>query len=256
MFKKKSVCVCSYSKYMENMKLGKKIDSYDKVVRINNGLNVLEPKSFGNKIDVFASSFLGGKIGFIERCYHALHKKKESIQNILIEKNVKDIIAINYGQTTLIDEIKKDYSDKFKICVAEDTLPKILFIITTGLATIIIVLKNKPKELFICGFDFTMYLHKAYENLYREHRAKFVGRLNKTYEEMGDDYHSTLFEKYLLKKLMLKYKFTVDDHLKKILDEINVDELDENIYTRRIKTEIFKEKFINYYNDIISIIDV
>ena len=48
MFKKNTVCICSYSKYMENMKLGKKINSFEKN---NNVIKYEGPRSINNIVD-------------------------------------------------------------------------------------------------------------------------------------------------------------------------------------------------------------
>jgi len=81
----KSVCVVSYAKYMENKKMGKIIDSYDKVVRINNGINI--PKDlyddFGSKKDIYAGSFCGGKNNFILKTYCYLNKKKRELTYLI-----------------------------------------------------------------------------------------------------------------------------------------------------------------------------
>jgi len=346
--KGQSICITSYSKSMEKSGLGKKIDSYDQVVRINNGVNILNTKDLGSKCDIFACSFLGGKIKFIENCYedindlidndvrkekvksihskykikndyweylvpkvnHELSKikgekgdktmkqikkekekppkkdlvkniiKKElikklynqyngtvdksilkkklrntiSICDILLEKQVKNILIFTNNKENYDEDELNCYSKYYKIIVQNPNNPIIYYMVTTGLCTIITILQAKPKNLFICGFDFTMYLYNGYDDLYKKYRGGYTDRLNKTYEEYQDDYHSTIFEKYVLKKLWKKYNFEIDEKMINMLNEIKEDELDGKIFKKVLKENMFQDSYLNYYNDIIKII--
>ena len=79
--KNQNVCVISYAKYMNGKKMGKIIDSFDKVVCINNGINIdkKDIEDFGKKTDIYAGSFCGGKNCFITKTYNYLNKTKEKI---------------------------------------------------------------------------------------------------------------------------------------------------------------------------------
>jgi len=82
-------------------------------------------------------------------------------------------------------------------------------IVTYNNQAIIQLLYLKPKELMVVGFDFTMNFFKDYEDFYRMFRTaeKSELRLNKTYDQVPNLKHSTIFEKYIMKKLWIKYKF-------------------------------------------------
>lgn len=170
----------------------------------------------------------------------------KKVKNVLIFTNNKD----NYDEKELMT-----YSKFYKIIVQNPNNPIIYYMVTTGLCTIITILQSKPKSLFICGFDFTMYLYNGYDDLYKKYRGGYTDRLNKTYEEYQDDYHSTIFEKYILKKLWKVYKFEIDEKLEKLLNEIRENELDEQIFRKILKGKLFEDKYVNYYNDIVKIIE-
>ena len=252
---KDKVCIVSYSKSMEDSNLGKHINSFDKVVRINNGINILDKKDLGSKCDMFACSFFGGKVALIEACYERLNKKKLSIYEILSKKKTEVIFVFTNNKSHYDNDEFTKNKEKFNIIITNQENPIIYYMITTGLCTIITILQAKPKELFVCGFDFTMYLYRGYDDLYRIYGGKFVERLNKTYEEYQDLYHSTVFEKYILKKLWKKFNFTMDENMVKMLEELDISDMDNRLFQKILKGKLFQDTYINYYNDIIKIIE-
>lgn len=243
------VCIVSYAKYMENKKMGKIIDSYDKVVRINNGLNIVNPKYFGTKTDIYSSNFFHGKSCMIVETYKFMNniEKELTIFDLLKIYKVKDILINNKNEAC---ENIIEAANKYKLNFLVKPYKNLKLPISTGLQAIIQILFLKPKELFICGFDFSMFFFKDYEEHYKRLRkARF--RLNKTYDEDPTIKHSTLFEKYVMKKLWIDYLFKVDGNLEKILMEYDITNLDEKC----LEIDKFKEKYIKIYEDIKNLIE-
>lgn len=248
----KRICIVSYAKYMEQKKFGRLINSYDIIVRINNGVNIANKKHFGERTDVFSGNFFGGKNKIIISTWNYLNpkNKKNNIFKVLKELNIKNVLINNkFGNRfDIINECRKQ---KLNILVNPSITTRLP--ITTGLQAIIHLLYLKPKELMIIGFDFTTNFHKDYEFFYRLCRndVKSNERLNKNYEDSESLRHSTLFEKYVLKKLWKQYNFRVDQFLKNILDNFNIDNMDNNILELKIN-KTYKDIYDNY---IISLIE-
>lgn len=242
----KRVCIVSYAKYMEEKKFGKIIDSYDKVVRVNNGVNIPDKKHFGSKTDIFSANFFGGKNGVIIKTWNYLNKTNEKVTifEVIQRLNIKDILINNKNSpsTEPIFRAKKSGLNVLVDPSINSRLP-----ITTGMQAIIQLLYLKPKELMIIGFDFTMNLHKDYEEFYKMFRKaeRVESRLNKTYDECPDIKHSTIFEKYLLKKLWQQYKLNVDPFLLKILKNFDITGLDDKV----LEIANINKKFIDLYNN-------
>jgi len=236
-----SYCIVSYAKYMESLKLGKKIEKFDKVVRINNGINVVDKKIFGKRTDVFAGSFCIGKNILITKTYNFLNKTNiNDVTELILKNNVKEILIYNE---------KKKFSDMKKLKKI-NIIPQVIkknYGITTGLQSIINILALKPKKLLVCGFDFTTNLASSYDKFYRMFRPDQANiRLNKNYDDDKTSKHSTIFEKYILKKLWEKYNFDIDPILKNILNDFSLRGLDDY--------KIKRGKFIDIFNKIITYI--
>jgi len=247
--KKYKVCIVSYAKYMENKPIGHIIDKYDKVVRINNGVNITDKKCFGSKNDIFSSSFSDNKLTMIVNTYNHLNNTNfKRVYNVINDLKIENVL-INHDNPDFFNVIKKNCK-QFNLNLLFDPKKNLKLPITSGLQAIIQILYLKPKELFICGFDFTMYFHKDYEKFYRMFKSEKADRLNKTYDEQNID-HSTNFEKYILKKLWKKYNFKVDEFLEEILKKYEIKDKDNIILTQR-NVNI---KYIDAYNQIIKLLD-
>lgn len=242
----KTVCIVSYAFYMYNKNLGKIIDSYDFVLRINNGIHNLNSNDFGEKNTIASFSMSKGKTGIVEQTYKVIFKKKKNFLNICKEYGFLYVIGIindledEYWKNFLIDN--KNIYDCITKFNKNYSYLKIMGL-TCGLHSIIFILKNKPEKLFICGFDFSLNLHPDYAKFY-----PIPSNLNKSYEEIQKNWHSSVFERYLLKKLYLNYNFLVDNELQKILDKINTENFDNNVFYAIFKGKlefnyIYKEAF-------------
>lgn len=73
--------------------------------------------------------------------------------------------------------------------------------------------------------------------------------LNKNYDVDKNCKHSTIMEKYLMKLLQKKYKFLIDNELKKILRNFNVSEL-HNIINPKVG-----KKYKDIYREVINYIE-
>lgn len=244
-----TVCVVSYAKYMKDLKMGAEIDSYDKVVRINNGINISsdDVSDFGKKTNILACSFCGGKNNFIVKTYNHLRKSKEKIDifDLIKSYNVKDIFICKSKAGNI-----EESATKHELNVLIPTNKHIEWAVTTGLQAIINVLKLKPKKLFLTGFSFTMELHPSYEKYYLMFKGEKIREsLDKNYDVDPNCKHSTIFEKYIMKKLVKRYKILVDKNMKRIISNFDLSGLNNKFNEKIAKT------YNEAYNEIINFID-
>jgi hypothetical protein len=252
--KEKDVCIVSYAKHMYNKSLGPIIDSHDTVIRINNGIHKLNVSDFGEKNSIASFTISTIKLGIVEDTYFKLFNQQKNFLQICKEYNFQNVMGF-------INELENEYWQNFLSlnkpiynCVTKFN-ENYNFLnsmgLTCGLSTIIFTLKQKPKNLFICGFDFTMSMHPDYSTYY-----PIQERIGKTYDEIQKNWHSTKFEKYLLKKLFLKYKFKVDEELDNILQSVNIEELDDDVYDAVFKDKLkYKFGYKESFNKIIDYIN-
>jgi hypothetical protein len=241
--KDKSVCLVSYASYMYGKKYGSVIDSNDVVVRINNGLNIINKKDFGRYTDIIYVYFAGAKTKVIYKTYNELNKTNIKLQDIL---TLKKLICISNISSDNINEYKIKYANN-NILFIETILPKI----TSGLSAMIILLYLKPKTLHMTGFSFDNFIYPGYDTFFKKYKKLTYSRLNKKFSEWNAP-HSELFEKYVVKSLLNTYNnVTTDDTMKDILNKItpdgNIDELHNNIY--------YDKTFIECFNIIKEFID-
>jgi len=229
--KDKTVCLVSYASYMYGKRYGSIIDSNDVVVRINNGLNILNKKDFGRYTDIIYIFFAGAKTNVIYKTYNELNKTNIKLQDIL---TLKKLICISNISVDKISEYKIKYANN-NILFIETILPKI----TSGLSAMIILLYLKPKSLHITGFSFDNFVYPGYEVFFQKYKKTTFDRLNKKFSEWNAP-HSELFEKYVVKSLINTYNnITTDDIMKDILNNIDINSLHNNIYYEKTFMECF-----------------
>jgi hypothetical protein len=257
----KSVCIVSYATYMQNKKLGKYIDSFDYVTRINIGIYPIDVDDFGKKTNIASLSISSNKIPKVIKIFNNFNNNKyNNIDDICKENNIKYVLGLGVKN----DEINKwkIYFDSFKDSNIKYLIDynydkytiKDLFGLTNGLKTIIYILKCKPIKTYICGFDFSMNIYDKYIP-YHQNVNNNNNNIS-SYEEWSKIkrnnslWHSTILEKYILKKLYIKFKFEIDDELKKILNKLNENNNDENIFNCVFYNIEVKIKYIDLFNKI------
>jgi hypothetical protein len=236
----KSVCIVSYASYMHKKHYGGIIDSHDVVVRINNGLNILNKKDFGTYTDILYVFFGGAKQKVIYKTFNELNNTNYTHLSEILK--LKNLITISNMNIEKINEYKIKYADS-NILFIESIVPKI----TSGISAIIIILHLKCKSLHITGFSFDNFIYPGYDKFFEKFKKLTYSRLNKKFSEWNAP-HSELFEKYVVKSLINKYNnITVDDNMNNIFNEINIDEIQDNIYYEKKFSEWFDiiVKFIN-----------
>ena len=237
--KEKTVCLVSYASYMYGKRYGSVIDSNDVVVRINNGLNILNKKDFGRYTDIIYIYFAGAKTKVIYKTYNELNNTNIKLQDILL---LKKLICISNISVDKMNEYKIKYANN-SILFIESILPKI----TSGLSAMIILLYLKPKSLHITGFSFDNFIYPGYEVFFKKYKRLTYERLNKKFSEWNAP-HSELFEKYVVKSLINTYdNITTDDIMKDILNNIDINSLHNNIY--------YEKTFMDCFNIIKQVID-
>ena len=239
----KTVCIVSYAQYMHNKKYGSLIDTYDVVVRINNGINILNTTDLGTKTNICSLFFGEGKLKNIVGTYNDLIKiETEKINNIVEIINKHKLICLTQYC------VYKSFLDKnnLKLNILYLDIDTYINHLTSGISTIIHILYLKPKLLYLTGFSFNNFIYPGYDEFCFKYKKISFDRLNKNYSDWNSP-HSENFEKYIIKKLSIKYKnIKFDNEMTDILNEINIDKLDYNIY--------YNKTYIEHFNLICNLI--
>ena len=237
--KEKSVCLVSYASYMYDKKYGSVIDSNDVVVRINNGLNLLNEIDFGKYTDIIYIFFGGSKQKVLFKSFNELNNTNIELSEILI---LKKLLCISNMHIEKIKECKIKYANN-RILFIDIILPHL----TSGISAMIILLYLKPKSLYLTGFSFDNFIYPGYDKFFKQYKKITYNRLNKKFSEWNAP-HSELFEKYVVKSLLNNYNnITTDDIMTDVLSKINIDKLHNNIY--------YERTFIDNFNIIKQFID-
>ena len=255
--KDKNVCIVSYALYMKDKKLGNYIDTFDDIVRINIGIKSVNIEDFGTKTTIGSFSVSKSKIHSIEKTFN----KNTNILDILDNLNIKYFV----GLSIKVHEINyfQNYFFKIKNSVKQILISdynKYVFGITSGLKTIIYILQCKPKKLYICGFDFSINIYEDYKKIHVNQSTQPDIIINnviqkKRYEDVRENWHSSDFELYIFKKLYMKYNFEVDDCLKKIINDLDITQSDNNIFKATFENINVNYIYIDKFNYICNLID-
>lgn len=252
--KGKDVCIVSYARHMHKKNLGALIDSHDSVIRINNGIHTLNVSDFGRKNSIASFTVSTVKLGIVEDAYFKLFNEKKGFLQICKEYGFNHVMGF-------VNELENEHWERYLKtnrhlydCVTKFN-ENYIFLepmgLTCGLSTIIFTLKQRPENLFVCGFDFTMSMHPDYTGFY-----PIQERIGKSYDDIQKNWHSTVFEKYLLKKLHLKFRFRIDEELDGILETVDSDALEDRVYEAVFKDRLhykfsYRESFdkiVEYLN--------
>lgn len=168
--KNKSVAIVGPSPYLEGKKLGKYIDSFDYIIRINKGYKLVENKEdYGSRTDIL---------------YHVINQHPENggpINNDLLKKyNIKYLVGcypiIDYDENTSFDNIgtirdyfslEKNINNFYKIYKKKyinfeksiGTRPN------AGTICIWDILESPVKKIYITGFSL---FKGGYSKIYRD----------------------------------------------------------------------------------------
>jgi len=156
----KSVAIVGPAAYLSSIKIGSQIDSFDIVVRINRGMEILNNKDvFGSRTDILYNCLIespdnGGKIDieFYKSnriswvCtvpFSDYHGKCENNNlHLMVKKET-------------VDKICKSFNFHIMDCVEYGKLNReIQCRSNTGFAAIFDIINHKAKEVFITGFSF------------------------------------------------------------------------------------------------------
>jgi hypothetical protein len=264
----KNVAIVGYASYMKNKNLGLYIDSFDEVVKINIGIYPINNKDLGNKVSIASFSMSKNKIYSVLNIFNELNtnnKKYNNIHDIFIDYNIKYILGMgvkNYEIDYWKKNLKINNENNIMYIIDFDYKTYInnyLFGLTSGLKTIIYILKCKPKKIYICGFDFSMNIYNDFKEFHANMKNKDI--LNLSYEEWSNNnnnnnnWHSTYIERYILKKLFLKYNFEIDEDLHIILLSIDEDDCDNNIFKCSFYNIDKEIMYLDLFNNICNLID-
>ena len=195
----KRVVIVGPAGYLSELKLGKHIDSYDVVVKINNMLNLTDVINYGKKIDILATN-----LQFI--------RENKLTDKLLLDKGVKYIISkkiFDVNTKIKFSLFTKIFSDVFKS-----------YSPLSGIYAINEILLNKPKELRILGFDFYT-SKKRYADNYRSNKINLIG-WNMTSTDKGSDPPHNIYGdlKYLIDLIDNNKNITIDSVLKNIIKNV------------------------------------
>lgn len=204
----KNVCVVSYSSGMLNKKRGALIDSFDTIVRVNNGIVILNKADFGSRTDVFSTVGYPGKLKLIKNSYNEFYKTKYVIPLDMLKSLKIPIISQGWG----------DLPPKLLASYLE--FDKKLY--TTGITTIMHVVSLKPKKLFITGFSFSNHLYPGYDTFFKKYKTISIPRLGKEFSEQEGCLHNKQLELYITKRMSIDYtdiEFQFDEELQQLLND-------------------------------------
>ena len=256
-----SVCIVGNAAYMKNKKMGKHIDTFDRVARINLGINIINVDDFGCKTHMAMVALSNGKIESIVNCYENIYEnnriKKHDIISVCKSRKIEYLIAVSVcvnsnERMRWLDHFSKVSADELKYVINSDIYDKYLFGITSGISSIIYILSCKPKSVYICGFSCKLDIHTDYK---KYHMSFSKRAMNGTYDDQQKNWHSTKFELYILKNLFLKYKFETDDVMCNMLNNIDTSSMNNDMYIGKFKGIHVEYKYENKMKDIYKLID-
>jgi hypothetical protein len=234
--KDREVCIVSYAGYMANRRMGTFIDSHETVIRINNGIHPLNVSDFGEKNSIASFTISTVKLGIVEDTYFRRHNQRKDFLQICKEYGFNHVMGF-------VNELENEHWEAFLTrnrpiydCVTKfnGRYPFLEAMgLTTGLSTIIFSLKQNPRRLFICGFDFTMSMHPDYSVYY-----PIQERIGKSYDDVQKNWHSTRLEMYLLKKIHSTYGFHVDENLGRTLESFDAHALEAEVHEAVFKNRL------------------
>lgn len=187
-FKDKKVAIVGGADSVLKEKLGDYIDSFDVVVRINKGVEVIEEQHeyVGEKTDVlfhclFEDITKGGSPLTFELW------KKWDVKQIVFSHN---FMYTHYAMSYMYNYYRKN-KGRFKIAqlpvkLYRDNMNAIRpYGPTTGFVAINTILNCKPKELYITGITFFKTPHNQ---LYRTVEQEKLSKINKGFHDMELEY--------------------------------------------------------------------
>ncbi|MGV0923052.1 glycosyltransferase family 29 protein [Empedobacter tilapiae] len=216
-FKGKRVAIVGGADSVFNEKFGEYIDSFDVVVRINKGVEVIEQQKeyVGTKTDVLFHAFYERVNDKGSSPITPLLWKKNSVRTIIFshnfdcsdysKRNFTDILFKTKGSLKF-SQVKKYLYDKNMKGIAP-------YSPTTGFIAINTIFNCLPKEIYITGITFFKTPH---QKDYRNTPYKSWEKLFKN----GSSKHNPEAEYEYVKKLYLKNKYLIkpDKILKDIFD--------------------------------------
>ena len=216
----KRVVLVSSAPYLKDKNIGNIINSYDTVIRINRGTNLIQDPNYGNRTDILYHCLCQKTGGELTR---EIYDKYKYIVGTIppfypVDKRIRESSFPN-GYKHMHDKIPKFYTDKFTYINKEEYLDleeKIGCRPYTGITTLYNILKLKPKELYITGMTFGK---GGSNNLYRKNNTTkdWINSTKKGYyPKCHDNYLIWLYTKKMIKNS--ETKITLDDELKEILD--------------------------------------
>jgi hypothetical protein len=261
LIKGKRVVICGPAPYLNTKNNGKNIDSYDVVVRVNKGHNLIQnPKVFGSRTDVL---------------YHCISENPEDGGKIT--KNILDsckFIVAAHPDLTFKDKCfvfngkvnfmahKKIYNNFKNKCGDKLVIIDKQFYLNlernigckpnTGQIAILDLLKHKPKELYITGFTF---FKDGYSKLYRskidgvnvtEENSKFAVIKRMTKARYKGRHNQYMIFKYVGKILRENSDCVkIDDELRNILS-FDIDKYREDCcLDGKSEEEVFNHYLLN-----------
>lgn len=231
----KRVALIGPAKYLDLLNLGNLIDSYDIVVRVNRGMEIIEgnEEKIGSKTDILYNCLIehpdnGGAINIKKlkklKCMATIPYSDEfgKVKKLKLHPQVNKVKAL-----LLKIHLKLHITD---VNLVKKINKKIESRANTGYVAIFDILENKPKELFIAGFSF--YLDSFY-NGYK-----------KGCERKEDEFAKQCFMSKRHNQLnQWKYfKTIVDDNKNLKLDPILI----QIVNMKNLHRKTFKEIIKNY----------
>lgn len=217
-FENKRVAIVGGADSVLNQKSGEFIDSFDVVVRINKGVELIKEQSeyIGKRTDILFHSFLDDprKLGWSPITVNLW--KKHGVKHIVYSKNHK---SVKQGIYDVLLFAKKSNGEMQFTEIPEELYHKNMEVLkpcwpTTGFTAINTIFNCQPKELFVTGITFFKTSHN------KVYRPENIEDFKRSFEDKPKFHHPDKeFEHF--KKLYLQHPEIVktDPTLSKILAE-------------------------------------
>jgi len=244
-FKNKSVALVGPSPHLEGKSLGKLIDKYDIVVRINElGISKKNFKDYGKRSNVVFLTLNSGSISIYKEMIDKydlssidmlVHPRHLQNRNPFIENQINDDVLELFKKLELdLDFYQVEFPSFIEVCKIFDCFP------STGSLAIYHLCHLEIKELFVCGFSF-------YTTKYNYNKSKSKIWLNHGPTDqniMRLSGHDTYKEVICLKKLLGNTKINKIDgdslFRKIILSKSDIYFLSKRFYIKYMNLDYMK----------------
>tara|TARA_B100001250_G_scaffold169750_1_gene146204 strand:+ start:37686 stop:38429 length:744 start_codon:yes stop_codon:yes gene_type:complete len=158
----KSIAIVGPSPHLTNLGLGKRIDSYDIVIRINEILSKKSSKDYGSKNDLI---FVNLNDDFLDAFKGMVELNLDKVKDVSLFVSPRNSLHISTENRFELDEKKNVFKQYKKLNLNNDFYhigdeknkeleSKVTSYPSTGLLALMLISEVNFSELYVCGFSF------------------------------------------------------------------------------------------------------